>query len=67
MTYPISSIIVITHEKLIYLDNNNDEQEIDLIECGKNRVDYLNYRNNFINENDNSAPKITYMENNSVG
>ena len=41
MTYPINSITEITRDKISYLDNNNTAQEIDLLECSKNWVNYF--------------------------
>lgn len=62
----ISSIKEITKEKLIFINNQDQLQEIDLFECRKNWVEYYN-RNDFITWEGDPAPKITIEEINCVG
>ena len=67
MTYLIKNIKEISCEKIIYYDNDNVEQEINLLECSKNWVKYFNSRDDFITWEGNPAPKITVGENKCVG
>jgi hypothetical protein len=67
MVYLISSIIEITHDKIKYFDNDNNEQEIDLLECSKNWVEYFNSRDDFITWEGKPAPQIKIENNTCVG
>lgn len=65
-TFLVSSIKEITKEKLLFINNENKIQEIDLLECRKNWVEHFN-KNDFITWEGNPAPKITLEENKCVG
>ena len=49
------------------MDVDNTVQEIDLIECSRNWVDYFNSRDDFITWEGKPAPKKKYEENKCIG
>lgn len=65
-TFLIRRIKEITKEKLIFINDENQIQEIDFIECRKNWVEHFN-TNDFITWEGEPAPKITFDENECVG
>ena len=67
MVFQVSSIIEITNEKIRFYDDKKFVQEIDLLECSKNWVDYYNSRDDFITWDGDPAPKTTIGENKCIG
>jgi len=65
--YPHSHIIEITQEKVLYKDYEGSIQEIDLLECRNNWVDFFNGRGDFITFEGNPAPKITISDSTCIG
>ena len=55
----ISSVREITEEKLLFMNNEKQIQEISLLECRKNWVEHFN-ENDFITWEGNPAPKIKF-------
>lgn len=68
MTYSIRNIIKIFHDKIIYYDNDNMEQEINLQECSKNYAQYYNQHiQDYITFDGKPASKIAVEDNKCVG
>jgi hypothetical protein len=67
MTYLMRNVIAVTRGTIQYLDNENNEQEINLFECGKNWVNSFNNRDNSIPREGIPAPEITVENNTCVG
>lgn len=65
-TFLISSITEITKDKLLFINNEKQIQEIDFLQCRKNWVDYFN-NNDFITWEGKPAPKITLEKSKCVG
>ncbi len=65
-TYLISSIQIITEDKLVFINNQNQLQEISFYECRKNWADHFN-EGDFITWDGKPAGKITVEKNRCVG